>query len=97
MPNPIANNLANNPTPGTPTNTDLVVLGIPTYDTFTMHYRHGMNSKLEKNFSFKGDLESARRRAKEHCDIMGYKLIWVRPLVVDLEIEEAHQQGRKAS
>ena len=61
---------------------------------YFMHYRHGMNSKLEKHFLHNGDLLSARTRAEQHCKIMGYRLIWVRNFYANLEEEEAQQLGR---
>ena len=80
--------------PGMPTDKEINSLVSTRPSLYSMHYRHGMNSKLEKNFEFVGDLFAARKRAEDHCAIMGYKLIWVRPLVVDLEAEEAQQLGR---
>jgi hypothetical protein len=76
-----------NKTPGTPAVLD--------EQEYYMHYRHGMNSKLEKYFKHKGDLISARKRAQEHCEVMGYRLIWVRPLFINLEEEENQQKGYK--
>lgn len=85
---------SSNPTPGIPNN----LVGTTEDNSireYYMHYRHGMNSKLEKYFKHAGDLASARKRAQEHCNIMGYRLIWVRPLFIDLGEEEAQQMGRK--
>ena len=59
---------------------------------WTMYYRHGMNANLQKNFYFEGTLVQAQLRAREHCDVMGYKFIWVRPLVCNIEEEEAYRK-----
>ena len=53
-----------------------------------MYYRHGMNAQLTKNFKFKGSREDARTRAEKHCQVMGYKLHFVRPMFPDLTEEE---------
>lgn len=53
-----------------------------------MYYRHGMNAQLTKHFQFKGDARAARERAEKHCDIMGYKLHFVKPMFPDLLEEE---------
>jgi len=87
---PVNGNTAKDPTPGLPVKLDIGLGG----SLFSMHYRHGMNSKLEKIFMFNGELFEARKRAEKHCEIMGYKLIWVRPLVINLEAEESQQLGR---
>jgi len=58
---------------------------------WTLHYRHGMNATLIKNFPCDGDLQVAKRRAQLHCQIMGYKFIWIRPLVCDIEAEEEYK------
>lgn len=57
-------------------------------DCWIMYYRHGMNAQLTKNFKFKGALPQARERAEKHCQIMGYKLGFVRPMFPDLTEEE---------
>jgi hypothetical protein len=60
---------------------------------YLMFYRHGMNANLTKGFFCLGDLLTARKRAETHCKIMGYKFIFVRPMVCDLESEEAYKLG----
>lgn len=82
--------IVENPVPGIPSS---LISEDSSVREYYMHYRHGMNSKLEKYFKHAGDLISARKRAQEHCLIMGYRLIWVRPLFINLEEEEAQQQG----
>lgn len=66
-------------------------------DMWILFYRHGMNSTLQKNFSFAGSLPQAVDRAREHCKIMNYKYIFVRPLVCNLDEEEDQHLNRKAS
>lgn len=58
---------------------------------YIMFYRHGMNANLTKGFYFAGDLQEARKRAEAHCKIMGYKFIFVRPMVCNLESEEEYK------
>jgi len=58
---------------------------------WTLHYRHGMNATLTKNFLCDGNLQIAIKKAQLHCQIMGYKYIWVRPLVCDIEAEEEYK------
>lgn len=55
---------------------------------YLLYYRHGMNANLTKGFYCDGDLLKARHRAEDHCKIMGYKFIFVRPLICDLDVEE---------
>jgi len=59
---------------------------------WTLHFRHGMNPGLTKNFFHEGDLESAQLRARKHCEIMGYRYIFVRPMVIDIEAEEEYKK-----
>ena len=58
---------------------------------WTIYFRHGMNATLSKNFSHDGDLQSAIKRAQHHCLIMGYRYIFVRPLICDIEEEEQYK------
>lgn len=59
-----------------------------TAQNYIMFYRHGMVPYAFKGFSVKGDLKKARERANKHCAIMGYRLIWVSPMLADLDEEE---------
>ena len=58
---------------------------------YIMFYRHGMNANLTKGFYCEGGLLNAQKRAQEHCKIMGYKFIFVRPMVCSLEAEEEYK------
>lgn len=60
-------------------------------DTWTLYYRHGMNATLSKNFCYNGNMAEARKRAEQHCKIMGYKFIFIRPMICDIESEEAYK------
>jgi len=63
---------------------------------WTLHYRHGMNAGLTKNFHHEGDFESAQLRARKHCEVMGYRYIFLRPMVIDIESEEEYKKlGRE--
>ena len=58
---------------------------------YIMFYRHGMNANLTKGFFWPGDLVAARKRAQEHCKIMGYHFIFIRPMVCNLDQEEEYK------
>jgi hypothetical protein len=61
---------------------------------WTVFYRHGVNATLTKNFYFDGAMRDAIERAQQHCGIMGYKYIFIRPMICDIEHEENVQLGR---
>ena len=65
-----------------------------TGNLFVMYYRHGVNPGLTKVFHFEGTWQEAKKRAEAHCGIMGYKFIWMRPFIVDLDAEEQTQLSR---
>ncbi len=60
---------------------------------YIMTYRDQRSPLSVKGFKHKGDLRSARNRAFKHGQIMGYKNIWVVPLVSDLLEDERGQQS----
>jgi hypothetical protein len=64
---------------------------IPLSNYWTLYFRHGMNANLSKNFYFEGTLVGAVERAKEHCKVMGYRYIWVRPLICNIGEEEEYR------
>lgn len=85
----MAATLPSTPAPSTPQHPAVKELTPLDFTKFyTMYYRHGMNPNLTKSFFHDGDLRSAISRAKDHCDIMGYRLQFVKPLVADLKEEE---------
>lgn len=65
--------------------------GQPLPSAYLMFFRHGVQVRCEKGFMHVGDIRSANKRAQEHCKIMGYTFIFVRPLIIDLDAEEARQ------
>lgn len=60
-----------------------------------LFYRHGMNSTLQKNFTLDAPLLQAVERAKAHCKVMNYKYIFIRPLICNLDEEEAYHLNKK--
>lgn len=60
---------------------------------YIMTYRHGLIPFAIKGFKHSGDFKSARNRAFKHGQIMGYKNVWVTPLVSDLLEEERGQSS----
>ena len=54
-------------------------------------YRHGMNPELHKYFYYDGNFIEARKRAIDHCKTMGYKFIFLRPMIVDIDKEEEYK------
>ena len=86
-----------NPTPGIP-NAATIAESVSALasggNLFAMYYRHGVNPGLTKIFYFDGTFQEAKKRAEAHCGIMGYKYIWLRPFIVDLDAEESTQLSR---
>lgn len=60
-------------------------------NVYILFYRHGMNPQCQKGFKLRGDLKAAVERAKLHCQKMGYRYIFVRPLVTNLEDDEKYK------
>lgn len=60
-------------------------------NVYILYYRHGMNPQCQKGFKLRGDLKAAVERAKVHCTRMGYRYIFVRPLVSSLEDDEKYK------
>ena len=58
---------------------------------YILFYRHGMNPQCTKGFYCNGDIKAAVQRAQRHCEIMGYRYIFVRPFVSDIEEEEKYK------
>lgn len=58
---------------------------------WVLYYRHGMNPLLTKVFHLDGNLLDAVKRGRKHCELMNYKYHFTRPLVFDLEEEEAYR------
>lgn len=60
---------------------------------YTMFYRHLTNHLVSLNFRHPGGLDKARERAESHCNVMGYKLHFVQPLISNLSLEESYYLG----
>jgi hypothetical protein len=58
---------------------------------YILFYRHGMNAGCQKGFFCEGDIKQAVQRAQRHCEVMGYRYIFVRPFVSDIEEEEKYK------
>lgn len=56
---------------------------------WTLYYRYSNIPQITKGFKFDGALKDAIKRGQDHCTIMGYHFICVRPMIVDL----AHQES----
>jgi hypothetical protein len=65
----------------------------PFINLYTMFYRLGTNHLQSKNFRHNGNLSSARERAEKHCNILGAKIMFVQPLISDLNKEEEYALG----
>ena len=63
-----------------------------TIRTWTLYFRYGSVPILHKNFNLPGNMLDAINRARQHCIIMGYKFICVRPLLIDLDEQEKRRQ-----
>lgn len=57
------------------------------YILYFMH-KSGRAIPETKIFPFKGSLDQAVVRGRDHCEIMNYKFLRVRPFIVDLEDQE---------
>ena len=63
---------------------------------WTLYYRYGAVPYLHKNFNCDGSMLDAINRARQHCIVMGYKFICVRPFLIDLdEQERRREEGEK--
>ena len=56
--------------------------------TFTLYYHYKASIPLTIHFEFDGDLRAAAARGLDHCKVMNYRFIKVRPLIVDLDLRE---------
>ena len=58
-------------------------------NVWTLYYRHGVNPGCFKTFYHEGDMRSAIVRIQKHCAVMGYRYVYIRPFMVDIDKEEA--------
>jgi len=56
--------------------------------TYILYYRYAKIPSLFKVFPFRGTLQQAIMRGREHCLKMGYLFILVLPFMVDLDDQE---------
>jgi len=73
------------PTPGEPEVEETIL--------WSMHYRQGNNPDLTKRFYFINDMKMARRRADQHCKVMGFILNYVKPFISDIDADEARRNS----
>ncbi len=55
---------------------------------WTLWYRFGTVPIATKSFIFDGNLQEATTRARKHCEIMKYRYVFVKPMIVDLDYQE---------
>jgi len=55
---------------------------------WTLFYRHGITSTMNKTFYFKGTIVQAQERARTYCTKMKYKYLNVAPFITDMDKEE---------
>jgi hypothetical protein len=57
---------------------------------WTLHYRHGRNPNLTKNFVLdeKKTLDDAIKRGRSHCQAMGYRYTFILPFLSSLKEDE---------
>jgi hypothetical protein len=58
-------------------------------------YHFGATFPNTLNFPFDGTMTEAMQRAREHCDVMGYRFIKIRPFIVDLDDRERRKKEGK--
>lgn len=54
---------------------------------WVMHYFKGGSPNQIKNFVHVGDFRSALNTARDFCTKMGYRLMYVKPFISDLDAE----------
>ncbi len=81
--------MSNTPTPAVPAKDVLspVTKNSSLERIYKLYYRRG-TELTEKHFEFPGNLKEATERARQHCDVMGIRFIWVRPFIVHLDHQE---------
>lgn len=60
---------------------------------YTVFYRHGNKPNCSKTFNFKGSFRQATERAKMHCQIMGYRFVFLSPVLSILEEDEKNREN----
>ena len=67
--------------------------GAPRY--WILYYRFGNVPQLTKGFRLDGGIQEAINRGRKHCDLMDYKFLLVRPMVVNLDYQERLREEGK--
>ena len=60
---------------------------------WTMYYHFGNTIQQTLNFPFDGTMSEAAQRAREHCIVMSYRFIKIRPFIVDFEDRERRKKA----
>lgn len=60
---------------------------LPYSDVWTMHYFKGGSPNQLKNFIHDGDFKSAYEVAKKHCVKNGFRLMYIKPFITDLDAD----------
>lgn len=68
---------------------------LPVGELWLVYYRHQNSVFNFKGFQHKGSIDDARRRAERHCQIMGYKMIFLKPLIANIDEEEDIMTGKR--
>lgn len=64
---------------------------------YTLYYRQSSNP-FPNTVSFyhqSKDMKSVSERAKRHCEVMGYRFVYVKPAIIDLDKEENYLMQRE--
>lgn len=54
---------------------------------WTMYYWKGGNPNQTKNFTHDGDFKSAYSVAKDYCQKMSFRLMYIKPFITDLDAD----------
>ena len=63
-------------------------------DTWILYYRQGVNVNCQLHFEHIGTLPEAESRGRQHCQIMGYNFLYIRPFLTNLETAEKRRLQR---
>ena len=78
-----------------PTATKLATKTFTDQKFWTLYYHFGNTIPQTLNFPFEGSMAEAANRAREHCTVMGYRFIKIRPFIVDLQDREERKLSGK--
>ena len=60
--------------------------------SYTLYYRYPTTKPLSKSFYLDDNLSMAIKRGRAHCEEMGCLFICVRPLIVNLDLQEEYKR-----